>query len=149
MTLFSWKDCGTRRSHRDGVRGGSRKAGARGRRVRGLVDRRTAAQNTAAPDRRRRRRAGFIGQESECMSQAGGPGSRLHTPEEIAVMLGGISIKTLNDLVRDRGLETTTVGYAPPSRKGGPRRRIWGMTDAQLEALMAIRKPRGPIEKGD
>ena len=36
-------------------------------------------------------------------------------------MLGGISVKTLNDLIRDRGLETTTLGYAPPSRKGGPR----------------------------
>jgi hypothetical protein len=81
------------------------------------------------------------------MSQAGGTMSTLHTPEDIAAMLGGISIKTLNDLVRDRGLETTTVGYAPPSRKGGPRRRIWAMTDAQLEALMAVRKRRSPHEE--
>jgi hypothetical protein len=76
------------------------------------------------------------------MSEAGGQEGRLHTPEEIAAMLGGISIKTLNDLIRDRGLETTMLGYAPPSRKGGPRRRIWGMTDAQLEALMAVRRRR-------
>jgi hypothetical protein len=81
------------------------------------------------------------------MSHAGGPESSLHTPEAIATMLGGISIKTLNDLIRDRGLETTTLGYAPPSRKGGPRRRIWGMTDAQLEALMAVRKRRGADQK--
>jgi hypothetical protein len=77
------------------------------------------------------------------MSHAGGPESSLHTPEAIAMMLGGISIKTLNDLIRDRGLETTTLGYAPPSRKGGPRRRIWGMTDGQLEALLAVREDRG------
>jgi hypothetical protein len=76
------------------------------------------------------------------MSEAGGQEARLHTPDEIAAMLGEISIKTLNDLIRDRGLETTTLGYAPPSRKGGPRRRIWGMTDAQLEALMAVRRRR-------
>ena len=74
------------------------------------------------------------------MSEGCGAGLKLHTPEEIAVMLGGISVKTLNDLVRDRGLETTTLGYAPPSRKGGPRRRLWGMTDAQLECLVALRK---------
>ena len=77
------------------------------------------------------------------MSEAEGQEARLHTPEEIAAMLGGISIKTLNDLIRDRGLESTTIGHAPPSRKGGPPRRIWGMTDAQLEALIAIRRRRG------
>jgi hypothetical protein len=76
------------------------------------------------------------------MSEVCGAGVKLHTPEEIAVMLGGISVKTLNDLVRDRGLETTTVGHAPSSRKGGPRRRIWGMTDAQLASLMAARRRR-------
>lgn len=80
------------------------------------------------------------------MSEVGDPKARVHDPEEIASMLGGISIKTLNDLIRDRGLQTTTLGYAPPSRKGGPRRRIWGMTDAQLEALLAIRRRRGREE---
>ena len=77
------------------------------------------------------------------MSEAGGQEARLHDPEEIAAMLGGISLKTLNDLIRDRRLETTTLGHAPPSRKGGPPRRIWGMTDEQLEALMAVRRRRG------
>jgi hypothetical protein len=86
---------------------------------------------------------GLIDQENNGMSQAGGQEAELHTPEEIAAKLGGISLKTLNDLVRDRGLETTTLGYAPPSRKGGPRRRLWAMTDAQLEALMAARSRRG------
>ena len=76
------------------------------------------------------------------MSEAGGQEARLHDPGEIAAMLGGISLKTLNDLIRDRGLETTTLGHAPPSRKGGPPRRIWGMTDDQLEALMAVRRRR-------
>jgi len=74
------------------------------------------------------------------MSEAEGQEARLHTPEEIAAMLGGISIKTLNDLIRDRGLASTTIAYAPSSRKGGPPRRVWGMTDAQLEALMAVRR---------
>jgi hypothetical protein len=77
------------------------------------------------------------------MTDAAGMMPRLHTPEEIAVLLGGISVKTLNDLIRDRGHETTTLGYAPPSRKGGPRRRIWGMTDEQLEALLAARRKGG------
>jgi hypothetical protein len=77
------------------------------------------------------------------MSERCGVGLKFHTPEQIAEMLGGISVKTLNDLVRDRGLETTTLGYAPPSRKGGPRRRVWGMTDAQLEALLTARRRRG------
>jgi hypothetical protein len=66
---------------------------------------------------------------------------KLHSPEEIAQRLGGISVKTLSALIRDRGLETTTLGYVEPSRKGGRRRRLWGMTDAQLKALLAVRKP--------
>ncbi len=67
---------------------------------------------------------------------------RLHTPEEIADRLGGISLKTLSALIRGRGLETTTVGYAPPSRNGGPRRRIWGMNDEQLGILLDLRSRR-------
>ena len=65
---------------------------------------------------------------------------RIHTPEEIARRLGSITVKTLNALIRRRGLETTTLGHAPPSKKGGPSRRLWGMTDAQLECLLAVRK---------
>ncbi len=65
---------------------------------------------------------------------------QLHTPEEIAERLGGISLKSLNELIRNRGLETTTLGYAESSRKGGPRRRLWAMNDAQLQALLAIRR---------
>jgi hypothetical protein len=82
------------------------------------------------------------------MIEARGQGTGLHTPDQIAAMLGGISIKTLNDLIRDRGLETTTLGYAPPSRKGGPRRRIWAMTDAQLNALLAVRRRSPKREPG-
>jgi hypothetical protein len=67
---------------------------------------------------------------------------KVYTPEEIAERAGGISVKTLGALIRDRGLETTTLGYAEPSRKGGPRRRLWGMTDAQLQALLALRRRR-------
>ena len=62
--------------------------------------------------------------------------------KRIAERLGRITIKTLSALIRSRGLETTTLGYAPPSPKGGPPRRLWGMTDAQLEILLALRKRR-------
>ncbi len=67
---------------------------------------------------------------------------KVHTPEEITAKLGGISIKTLGALIRNHGLETTTLGYAEPSRKGGPPRRLWGMTDPQLEVLLALRNRR-------
>ena len=76
------------------------------------------------------------------MTEARGQEARLHSPEEIAARLGGIAVKTLSDLIRDRSLETTTIGYAPASRRGGPRRRLWGMTDDQLDALLAIRRKR-------
>jgi hypothetical protein len=65
---------------------------------------------------------------------------RIHTPEEIAERAGRITIKTLSALIRSRRLETTTLGHAPPSKRGGPPRRLWGMTDAQLESLLALRK---------
>jgi hypothetical protein len=81
------------------------------------------------------------------VSQAGDEQVKVHTPEEIIERLGGISIKTLLALIRNRGLETTTLGYAEPSPKGGPRRRLWGMTDAQLEALLALRRQRGQEEE--
>ena len=54
------------------------------------------------------------------MKEPTGEEPKLHTPEEIADKLGGISLKTLNALIRGRGLETTTLGYAAPSRNGGP-----------------------------
>ena len=74
------------------------------------------------------------------MSDASHEGVTIHTPEEIARRAGSITIKTLSALIRSRGLETTTLGHAPPSRRGGPPRRLWGMTDAQLETLLAVRK---------
>jgi hypothetical protein len=100
----------------------------------------TARPARASP---RKGRRGPFDRESARMTEAGGREPRLHSPEEIAVMLGGITVKTLNDLVRDKGHETTTLGYAPPSRKGGPKRRLWAMTDEQLEALLAARRQRG------
>ena len=81
------------------------------------------------------------------MSGASNGGPNVHTPKEIAERLGPITVKTLSALIRARGLETTTLGYAEPSRKGGPRRRLWGMTDAQLEALLAQRRRRGQVQE--
>jgi hypothetical protein len=74
------------------------------------------------------------------MSESSTDGLKIHHPAEIAEQLGGITIKTLSALIRSRGLETTTLGYTPPSSKGGPPRRLWGMNDAQLESLLAIRR---------
>jgi hypothetical protein len=67
---------------------------------------------------------------------------QLHTPEEIAQRLGGISVKSLSELIRKAGVETTTLGHTKPSRKGGRRRRLWGMTSAQLDALLEFRRRR-------
>lgn len=64
----------------------------------------------------------------------------LHTPEQIAERLGGMTVKSLQELIRKCGAETTTLGHAPPSRNGGPKKRIWGMTDSQLEKLLEMRK---------
>ena len=69
-----------------------------------------------------------------------GEPARVYSPEEISDRLGGIAVKSLGELIRNRGLETTTLGYAEQSRKGGPRRRLWGMTDSELAALLALRK---------
>ncbi len=68
---------------------------------------------------------------------------KVHRPEEIAEKLGGINLKTLTALIRNHGLETTTLGYTEPARKGGRPRRLWVMTDPQLEALLALRNRLG------
>jgi hypothetical protein len=52
-------------------------------------------------------------------------------------------VKSLAELIRNAGLETTTLGYAEPSRRGGRARRLWGMTDDQLERLLSFRERRG------
>ena len=71
-----------------------------------------------------------------------GEPAKVYSPEEIAERLGGIAVKSLTELIRKHGMETTTLGYAEASHKGGPRRRLWGMTDIQLQALLALRKRR-------
>ena len=67
---------------------------------------------------------------------------KVHQPEEIAARIGGISIKTLTALIRNYHLETTTLGYTEPARRGGRPRRLWAMTDSQLDALLALRDRR-------
>jgi hypothetical protein len=80
--------------------------------------------------------------KNERDDEAGSGSGRIHNPEEIAERLGGISVKSLCELIRNNHLETTTIGLAEASRRGGRRRRLWGMTDAQIQRLEAIRKPR-------
>ncbi len=79
----------------------------------------------------------------EVEAEAGSDPVKIHTPEEIAQRLGGIAVKSLSEIIRKLGVQTTTLGYAEPSRKGGPRRRLWGMTDRQLEELLTRRRGRG------
>ena len=67
----------------------------------------------------------------------------VHDPDEIAAQVGGINIKTLMALIRPHGLETTTLGYTEPARKGGRPAPPLGMTDSQLEALLALRDRGG------
>src|SRR4051794_25835727 len=66
----------------------------------------------------------------------------VYSPQEISERIGGISVKSLAEVIRKAGLETTTVGYAEPSKRGGPGRRIWGMTDDQLERFLHFRNQR-------
>lgn len=73
----------------------------------------------------------------------GGGAFKLHSPEEIAQRLGGMAVKSLAELIRKTGVETTTIGYEDAPRKGGKKRRLWGMTDAQLEELLERWRPRG------
>ena len=87
--------------------------------------------------------------EHELLDQSAGGGGvgsgpvRLHTPEEIAERLGGMAVKSLNELIRKSGAETTTIGFEDAPRKGGKKRRLWGMTDAQLQELLRHWRPRG------
>ncbi len=77
-------------------------------------------------------------------------GEPLHTPEEIAARLGGMTIKSLAELIRKEKLETTTLRFLDPSRRGGRRRRVWGMTEEQLQALLVLRRamPRAGAGSG-
>jgi hypothetical protein len=51
-----------------------------------------------------------------------------------------MAVKSLSELIRKEKLETTTLRFLEPSRRGGRRRRVWGMTEQQLEALLAVRR---------
>jgi hypothetical protein len=76
----------------------------------------------------------------DCTPQEDGYPEDILPPEVIATRIGGISVKSLGELIRKHGLETTTLGYAGPSRRGGPPRRIWGMNQAQFQALVITRE---------
>jgi hypothetical protein len=65
-----------------------------------------------------------------------------YTPEEIAALVGGITIKSLAEVIRNGRLETTTLGHLGPSPRGGRKRRVWGMTKRQMDALLALRNRR-------
>lgn len=75
----------------------------------------------------------------------GKKGSGCYLPEEIAERVGGISVKSLAEVIRKAGLETTTLGHADPSKRGGPARRIWGMNEDQLQRLLRYREGRRRI----
>ena len=65
----------------------------------------------------------------------------IHTPEEIARRAGSITIKTLQCSHSQPGPRDDHAGPRPAVTPGGSTlRRLWGMTDAQLESLLAVRK---------
>jgi len=68
--------------------------------------------------------------------------AKVYSPQEISERVGGISVNSLTAVIRKAGLETTTIGHAEPSKRGGPSRRVWGMTEAQLERLLHFRNER-------
>ena len=74
------------------------------------------------------------------MEESRADGPIVHSPEEVARRLGGVSVKTLADLIRDGGFEVTELGFAERSPRGGNRRRLWGMTDEQVDRLLAARR---------
>jgi hypothetical protein len=86
---------------------------------------------------------GVAALNDERQSETGSGPEPMHMPEEIALRVGGITVKSLCELIRYNRLKTTTLGFAAGAPKGGPRRRLWGMTEAQLQALLAVRRPRG------
>jgi hypothetical protein len=89
-----------------------------------------------------------VGEDGEIVLKHNSPGkpnseaTRLYTPEEIATLVGGITIKSLAEVIRNGQLETTTLGHVGPSPRGGRRRRVWGMTKRQIDALLALRNRR-------
>jgi hypothetical protein len=87
--------------------------------------------------------------QSEGGGGAGSGPSELHTPEDIAQRLGGMAVKSLAELIRKTGVETTTTGFEDAPRKGGKKRRLWGMTDAQLQELLKNWRPRTSRSPGD
>lgn len=87
--------------------------------------------------------------KSDRGNEAGAAPVDLYSPEEIAERLGGMAVKSLSELIRKTGAETTTVGYADDPRKGGKKRRVWGMTDAQLAELVRLWRPRRTKSGGE
>jgi hypothetical protein len=81
-------------------------------------------------------------------NECGSVGESLHTPEEIAARLGGMAVKSLSELIRKEQLETTTLHFTEPSSRGGRKRRVWGMTGAQLDALLATRRDQPRARAG-
>jgi hypothetical protein len=66
----------------------------------------------------------------------------VHTPQEAARRLGGISVATLVKLLRDGGY--SYVSLSPGARPWGRGRKCWDMTDEQINALISGQSRRLP-----
>jgi hypothetical protein len=70
----------------------------------------------------------------------------VHPPQEAARRLGGISVSTLVKLLRDGGY--SFVSLSPGAKPWGRGRKLWGMTDEQINALIAGQNRRHPPPSG-
>ena len=59
----------------------------------------------------------------------------VHSPEQAAQLLAGISVKTLVGLLRTGGY--SYVELSPGAKPWGRGRRAWGLTDSQIAAIIA------------
>jgi hypothetical protein len=67
---------------------------------------------------------------------------RVHTPEECAAMLGGITVKKLVKILKAGGYAYTSL--MPGSTPWGRGRQVWGLTDDQLGAVLRGQAKRFP-----
>jgi hypothetical protein len=70
----------------------------------------------------------------------------VHPPEEAARRLGGISASTLVKLLREGGY--AFVSLSPGAKPWGRGRKLWGMTDEQINAVIAGQSRRLPAPTG-
>jgi hypothetical protein len=70
----------------------------------------------------------------------------VHSPEEAARRLGGIAVPTLIAIIKDGGYSFTNL--SPGSKPWGRGKRRWGLTDSQIDAVIAGQSRQIPAPTG-